>query len=71
MSHLPSQRNVRWPANSPWRDTDSAAMQRHVANSNADLFVIIAVCAIGLLATIDVMLRFPDLGALIASYNQF
>jgi hypothetical protein len=35
------------------------------------LFLVFAMCAIGLLATLDVMLRFPDLGALVASYNQF
>jgi hypothetical protein len=28
-------------------------------------------CAIGLLATINVILRFPDLAAIIAQYSQF
>jgi len=39
--------------------------------TNPDLIMIVAFCAIGLLITLNVILRFPDLGALIESYNQF
>ena len=36
-----------------------------------NLATVLGFCAIGLLITINVMLRFPDLGALIERYNQF
>jgi hypothetical protein len=39
--------------------------------TDPDLIMIVAFCAIGLLITLNVMLRFPNLGALIESYNQF
>ena len=38
---------------------------------NPDFIVIVIFCAIGLLLTINVILRFPELGALIERYNQF
>ena len=38
---------------------------------DADLTAVVLFCAIGLLATINVILRFPDLGAIIAQCNQF
>lgn len=37
----------------------------------SDLMAVVAVCAIGLLVTLNVILRFPDFGILIESYNQF
>jgi hypothetical protein len=36
-----------------------------------DLNAVLLFWAIGLLATINVILRFPDLGGIIAQYNQF
>ena len=39
--------------------------------ANPDLTAIVLFCTIVLLVTINVMLRFPDLGAIIAQYNQF
>lgn len=36
-----------------------------------DLSAPVLFCAIGLLATLNFILRFPDLGAIIAQYNQF
>jgi hypothetical protein len=36
-----------------------------------NLATVLGFCAVGLLITINVMLRFPDLGALIERYNQF
>jgi hypothetical protein len=39
--------------------------------TNPDLIAIVALCAIVLLTMINVILRFPDLGALIERYNQF
>jgi hypothetical protein len=41
------------------------------ASRDANLIVIVLFCAIGLLVTVNLMLRFPDLGTLIAQYNQF
>ena len=39
--------------------------------TNPDLQLVVAFSLIGLLLTLNVMFRFPDLGALIAQYNQF
>jgi len=41
------------------------------AAKNSDLAAVAIFCAIGLLVLFNVMLRFPDFGALIAQYNQF
>jgi hypothetical protein len=41
------------------------------ANAHADPIATVAVCAIVLLATLNLMLRFPELGAVIESYNRF
>jgi hypothetical protein len=41
------------------------------AVKDPSLIAIVSFCAIGLLVTLNLMLRFPDLGALIAQYNQF
>jgi hypothetical protein len=52
----------------------SAARQRSrrvAALIDADLIAIVQFCLIGLLVTLVVMFWFPDLGALIAQYNQF
>jgi hypothetical protein len=39
--------------------------------SNPDLPMVIAFCLLGLLLTLTLILRFPDLGAVIEQYNQF
>lgn len=36
-----------------------------------ELPLVLSFCALGLLITFNLMLRFPDLGSLIAQYNQF
>ena len=41
------------------------------AVKDPSLIAIVLFCAIGLLVTLNLMLRFPDLGAIIAQYNQF
>jgi hypothetical protein len=41
------------------------------ASRDPNLIAIVIFCAIGLLVTVNLILRFPDLGALIAQYNQF
>jgi hypothetical protein len=41
------------------------------AITNSDLQAVLALSQIGVLLTLNVILRFPDLGALIAQSNQF
>jgi len=36
-----------------------------------NLTAVVLFCAIGLLAAFNLILRFPDLGTIIAQYNQF
>jgi hypothetical protein len=38
---------------------------------NPDLLAIVAFCLIGLLLMLNLMFRFPDLGAVIEQFNQF
>ena len=42
-----------------------------VAAANPDLLAVVAFCLIGLLATLNFILRFPDFGAVIQQYNLF
>jgi hypothetical protein len=46
---------------------------RRLVSAEAEYeFLKIAIfCLLGLIATLSLMTRFPELGALIASYNQF
>jgi hypothetical protein len=39
--------------------------------TNPELPIIIAFCLLGLLLTLNLILRFPDFGAVIEQYNQF
>jgi hypothetical protein len=41
------------------------------AIANPDLHAIVSFCLIGLLLAINLILRFPDFGAVIEQYNQF
>jgi hypothetical protein len=41
------------------------------AVKDPSLIAIVLFCAIGLLVTLNLILRFPDLGVIIAQYNQF
>jgi hypothetical protein len=41
------------------------------AHIDPDLIATVQFCAIGMVLTLLVMFRFPDLGALIEQYNQF
>ena len=38
---------------------------------NPDFITIVVFCTIGLLTTLNVILRFPNFGSLIELYNQF
>ena len=42
-----------------------------IAVTNPDLQTVVAFSLIGLLLTLNVLFRFPDLGAIIAQYYQF
>jgi hypothetical protein len=53
------------------RAKKSAASSWLSAAKDSDLAAVVIFCAIGLLVMFNVMLRFPDLGAIIAQYNQF
>lgn len=52
------------PADKPWHRIFTAV-------TNPDLQAVVALCLIGLLLTLNIMFRFPDLGAIIEQYNQF
>jgi hypothetical protein len=39
--------------------------------TDPELQIIVAFCLIGLLLTLNLIFRFPDMGAVIAQYNQF
>jgi hypothetical protein len=43
----------------------------YAAITDPDLFAVVAFSAIGLLLAFNLILRFPDFGAVIAQYNQF
>jgi hypothetical protein len=55
---------IQWPNSEDGRPTISAETEYQA-------LVIVILCLTGLLATLGLMIRFPDLGALIADYNQF
>jgi hypothetical protein len=51
--------------------TKKAAMWCFAELKDPDLIAVALFCAIGLLVTINVILRSPDLGAIITQYSQF
>jgi hypothetical protein len=53
--------------------TDQTISQtaRGIKVLNPEFLTVVAFSAIGILAMLNVMLLFPDLGTLIAQYNQF
>ena len=56
---MSSQLEVRAQKASPWSWLEP------------DLSAVLLFCVIGFLATFNLILRFPDFGAIIAQYNQF
>jgi hypothetical protein len=74
MSLSPRRRNGLMPMKSVSGTggiAEAARCLSGAAETHAGLITTVALYAIILLATINVMLRFPDLGALIESYNKF
>jgi hypothetical protein len=49
----------------------SKSIEGAAHHANTDLPTMIAYSLIGLLLALNVMLRFPEIGALVAQYNQF
>jgi hypothetical protein len=69
MNLLPKAQGI-----TPLTPAAAEGMTRHgwlAAISRPDFLTIVAFCVIGLLVTVNVILRFPDFGALIEQYNQF
>ena len=74
MSHSLLTRGLQTQGNATDRSfiTWKTAYHRTVATlTDPDLIAIVAFCVLGLLVALNVILRFPDLGALIEQYNQF
>ena len=74
MSHSLLTRGLQTQGNAADRSfiTWKTAYHRTVATlTDPDLIAIVAFCVLGLLVALNVILRFPDLGALIEQYNQF
>jgi hypothetical protein len=53
------------------RSIKSAGAWLRAAKADPDLFIIVAFCLIGLLVTINVILRFPDFGISVEQLQQF
>lgn len=74
MKNRPRTRELQAPPRAKSRHVHAAneLWQRLYATvTDPDLQAIVAFCLIGLLLTLNVMLRFPDLGAIIEQCNQF
>jgi hypothetical protein len=74
MTLLPEARQSPPPAKSTARPTSiakTAWLQAVSTILTPDLSAIVAFCLIGLLLALNLMLRFPDFGAVIEQYNQF
>ena len=50
---------------------DTVWSQLVAAIIDPDLHAVVAFCLIGILLTLNLILRFPDLGAVIEQYGQF
>ena len=64
---LPPTKSTDRPASiakTAWRRAVAAIM-------TPDLLAVVAFCLIGILLTLNLILRFPDFGAVIEQYNQF
>jgi hypothetical protein len=74
MGHRPIIRELQPLVKPKGRDLEAAERlwPRFVAAiTDPDLLGVVAFCAIGFLLALNLMLRFPDFGAVIEQYNQF
>lgn len=56
---------------SPPGTAKTVEQERLATATNRDVNTIVALCAVGLLILLNVMLRYPDLGSVIERYNRF
>jgi hypothetical protein len=56
---------------SPAKPASRQIQRTETTWSNPALVVVITFCLIGLLLTLNVVLRFPDFGSVVEQYNQF
>jgi hypothetical protein len=59
------------PTDRPSSVTKATWLQAVAAIMTADLNAVVVFCLIGLLLALNLILRFPDFGAVIEQYNQF
>ena len=74
MTLLPEARRSPPPTKSTGRPAGvakAAWLQTVGTILTPDLSAVVAFCLIGFLLALNLMLRFPDLGAVIEQYNQF
>lgn len=69
MNPLPKARGI--PPLTEAKTTGDAWHSFLAAISKPDFITIVALCTIGLLTALNLILRFPNFGAIIEQYNQF
>ncbi len=73
MSHLPLRRGLPTRGNPGGRGVGAPEnLYRRLVTTitDPDLITVIAFCALGLLVTLNVILRFPDFGLLVGQLGQ-
>jgi hypothetical protein len=72
MTHLPASRELQPLTQSKSPRSPQTAWGRVIAAINRPEFlIIVVVCLLGLLLTLNFMFRHPDVGELIQQYNLF
>ena len=74
MTRLPVIHKPQPPRKPMGRQVNAAMAQWPkliTVTTDPDLVAVVAFCVIGLLIVLNVILRFPDFGAVIEQYNQF
>jgi hypothetical protein len=72
MTHLPVSPKLQPLTKHRSLHSAETSWDRFIAAiNNTEMLVIIAICALGLLITLNFILRFPDFGAVIEQYNRF
>ena len=72
MTHLPASRDLQpLPESRTSRPASTTWGRFMEAINSSDLFIIIAICLAGLLLTLNFMMRYPEVGAVIQQYNMF
>jgi hypothetical protein len=71
MNKRPKTSRVQAVAKTTDRYIDRAERSWRELITDPDLNAVVAFSLIGVLLALNLMFRFPDLGALIAQYNQF